>query len=125
MNPPPSGKTIGTWRVEPLPPELSYASSGAIRARTHSGFGRTSLLLGCALALGVTAIVVYALPSKAEDADRIAVSTLPVCFVGAAFGIVGAVRRSKRRLPGVVGILINVAVGLVVALLWLVNHVAT
>ncbi len=116
-------KTVGTWRVQPLPPELGYASPTATRPRTRSGFGLASLLLGTVLAIAVATSAFRSVPWSSGDGDRMAVAALPVCVVGVGFGIVGAVRRSKRRLPGVLGILINLGVAAGVALLWLVTHV--
>jgi uncharacterized protein DUF3188 len=125
-NPSPHGhpvkKTIGTWRVLPLPEELRYASPDATPARTHSGFGIASIVLGCAVALAVPIAVCALAQLSSKDGDHIAVAAMPVCLVGAGLGVTGSVRRSQRRLPGLLGILINAAVALGVAVLWLVAH---
>ena len=115
-------KTIGTWRTERLPAQLGPASAGATRARTRSGFGFASPLIGCLLAVAVAAAVVCSVPWSADDGDRIALAALPAGFFGAGFGIVGAVRRSKRRRAGVLGYLVNVGASVGVAFLWLLTH---
>ena len=109
-------------RVQPVP-EVDYASPAATRPRTHSGFGLASLLIGSSLFIAVLIAAVRMLPWSLRDGDRLAAAAVPVCIVGAAFGIVGLVRRSKRRMLGGVGLLVNVAVGVAVAWLWFVIHV--
>ena len=118
-------KTIGTWRVLPVGPELGYASPTATRPRTESAFEFASLLLGCVLAVAVTIAAHRGFASwSSHDGDRLAIAALPLCVVGVGFGIVGAVRRSKRRLPGIFGIVVNIGVAAAVALMWFVTHVA-
>jgi hypothetical protein len=99
----PINKTIGTWRVQPLPQELKYASPAATPARTRSGFGVASLVLGCVLTLVLIVVAVRMVPWSSDDGDRIALAALPVSLVGAGLGVTGSVRRSRRRLPGVLG----------------------
>ncbi|HZN67478.1 MAG TPA: hypothetical protein VFB66_19475 [Tepidisphaeraceae bacterium] len=78
---------------------------------------------GYVLAVGVTAAAMASVPWSGRDGDRIAAVALPLCVVGGAFGIVGVVRPSRHRTAGVLGLLVNVATGVAVALLWLVTHV--
>ena len=79
--------------------------------------------MGYVLAVGVTAAAMASVPWSGRDGERIAAVALPLCVVGGAFGIVGVVRPSRHRTAGVLGLLLNVATGVAVALLWLVTHV--
>ena len=123
MNQPPT-PTVGTWRVLPVAPELRYVSPAAVRQRTRSGFGVASLLLGVAAAVGVALMWLNLRDLSGGDTDFVAIVAAPVCVVGFAIGVVGVVRRGKRRIHGMLGIMIHLCVALAVALLWLVTHVA-
>src|SRR5688500_13860011 len=118
MNRPPT-PTVGTWRVLPVAPEARSAPPSAVRQRTRSGVGVASPLLGVAAAVGVAVMWLKIGDLSAGGTDFVAIVAAPACVVGFSLGVVGVVRRSKRRIHGAFGILLHVCVALAAALLWL------